>query len=167
MHRKLLQANGGRSSWDPAHQAWNQLWETTYMTEAWLQTCARWSSLYQNGRHFPAWNQIDVFCCSCFVTKLLLYISVEFATHFFWSYHRGIGENIQDNRVQYLRPIYYRWKVLKLHLPLQYADVTILFLEHDSEMALNMKLILYVFEQLSTLKINLHKSELYLFWKGT
>ncbi|KAK1692257.1 hypothetical protein QYE76_008954 [Lolium multiflorum] len=40
---------------------------------------------------------------------------------------------------------------------LQYADDTILFLEHDFEKALNMKLILRFFEELSGLKINFHK----------
>ena len=40
---------------------------------------------------------------------------------------------------------------------LQYADDTIIFLEHDLEKALNMKLILCIFEQLSGLKINFHK----------
>ena len=46
---------------------------------------------------------------------------------------------------------------------LQYADDTILFMEHDPEKALNMKLILSAFEQLSGLKINSHKSELFCF----
>jgi hypothetical protein len=46
---------------------------------------------------------------------------------------------------------------------LQYADDTILFLEHDFDKARNMKLILSAFEQLSGLKINFHKSELYCF----
>jgi hypothetical protein len=46
---------------------------------------------------------------------------------------------------------------------LQYADDTILFMEHDIEKARNMKLILSAFEQLSGLKINFHKSELYCF----
>ena len=44
---------------------------------------------------------------------------------------------------------------------LQYADDTILFMEHDLEKAMNMKLILSAFEQLSGLKI--HKSELFCF----
>ena len=44
---------------------------------------------------------------------------------------------------------------------LQYADDTIIFMEHDLEKALNMKLILCIFEQLSGLKINFHKSEIY------
>ncbi len=46
---------------------------------------------------------------------------------------------------------------------LQYADDTIIFLEHDLQQAKNLKLILYVFEKLSDLKINFHKSELFCF----
>jgi hypothetical protein len=46
---------------------------------------------------------------------------------------------------------------------LQYADDTILFMDHDLEKARNMKLILSAFEQLSGLKINFHKSELFCF----
>uniref|UniRef100_A0A8I6XZE3 Reverse transcriptase domain-containing protein n=1 Tax=Hordeum vulgare subsp. vulgare TaxID=112509 RepID=A0A8I6XZE3_HORVV len=49
---------------------------------------------------------------------------------------------------------------------LQYADDTILFLEHDIAKARNMKLILCLFEQLSGLKINFHKSELFCFGKA-
>jgi hypothetical protein len=49
---------------------------------------------------------------------------------------------------------------------LQYADDTILFLEHDLDKAINMKLILSFFEQLSGLKINFHKSELFCFGKA-
>jgi hypothetical protein len=49
---------------------------------------------------------------------------------------------------------------------LQYADDTILFMEHDLAKAVNMKLTLCVFEQFSGLKINFHKSEIFLFWKG-
>ena len=44
---------------------------------------------------------------------------------------------------------------------LQYADDTILFMEHDLEQAKNMKLLLSAFEQLSGLNINFHKSELF------
>jgi len=44
---------------------------------------------------------------------------------------------------------------------LQYADVTILFMDHDIEQAKNLKLLLSMFEQLSGLKINFHKSELF------
>ena len=46
---------------------------------------------------------------------------------------------------------------------LQYADDTILFMEHDLEQAWTMKLLLYAFEQASGLKIKFHKSELYCF----
>jgi hypothetical protein len=41
---------------------------------------------------------------------------------------------------------------------LQYADDTTLFMQHDLEKALNMKLVLCIFEQLSGLKIDFHKS---------
>ena len=44
---------------------------------------------------------------------------------------------------------------------LQYADDTLLFMEHDLEKAKNVKIILCSFEQLSGLKINFHKSELF------
>ena len=44
---------------------------------------------------------------------------------------------------------------------LQYANDTILFMEHDLEQAKNMKIILCAFEQLPGLKINFHKSELF------
>ena len=46
---------------------------------------------------------------------------------------------------------------------LQYADDTIIFMEHDLVKARNMKLVLCIFEQLSGLKINFHKSELFCF----
>jgi hypothetical protein len=46
---------------------------------------------------------------------------------------------------------------------LQYAYDTILFKENDLEKARNLKLILAAFEQLSGLKINFHKSELFCF----
>ncbi|XP_047057289.1 uncharacterized protein LOC124663662 [Lolium rigidum] len=49
---------------------------------------------------------------------------------------------------------------------LQYADDTILFLEHDLDKAVNMKLILCIFEELSGLKINFHKSEIFCFGKA-
>jgi hypothetical protein len=48
---------------------------------------------------------------------------------------------------------------------LQYADDTILFMEHDMQKAVNMKLILCIFEKLSRMKINFHKSELFCFGK--
>ena len=46
---------------------------------------------------------------------------------------------------------------------LQYADGTILFMDHNLEQAHNMKTILCAFEQLSGLKINFHKSEIFCF----
>jgi hypothetical protein len=46
---------------------------------------------------------------------------------------------------------------------LQYADDTILFMEHDLEKGKNVKLILLAFEHLSGLKISFHKSELFCF----
>lgn len=46
---------------------------------------------------------------------------------------------------------------------LQYADDIILFMDHDLEKACNMNLLLYAFEQLSGLKNNFHKSELFCF----
>jgi hypothetical protein len=45
---------------------------------------------------------------------------------------------------------------------LQYADDTIICLEHNVEKARNMKLLLYMFEQLSGWKINFDKSEILL-----
>lgn len=46
---------------------------------------------------------------------------------------------------------------------LQYADDTMIFMDHDLDQATNLKLILGVFEQLSGLKINYHKSEIFYF----
>jgi hypothetical protein len=46
---------------------------------------------------------------------------------------------------------------------LQYADDTIIFLDHDLDQAKNMKLLLTVFEQISGLKINFHKSEIFFY----
>jgi hypothetical protein len=46
---------------------------------------------------------------------------------------------------------------------LQYADDTILFMEHDLEQGANMKLLLCAFEQLTGLKINFHKSEMFFY----
>jgi hypothetical protein len=46
---------------------------------------------------------------------------------------------------------------------LQYADDTIICLEHNFEKARNMKLLLYtMFEKMSGLKINFNKSEILL-----
>ena len=44
---------------------------------------------------------------------------------------------------------------------LQYADDSIIFLDHDLEQANNLKLLLCAFELLSGLKINFHKSEIF------
>jgi hypothetical protein len=44
---------------------------------------------------------------------------------------------------------------------LQYADDTIIFMEHDLEQAKHMKILLCDFEQLLGLKINFHKSEMF------
>jgi hypothetical protein len=44
---------------------------------------------------------------------------------------------------------------------LQYADDTILLLEDNLEHARNLKTILCLFEQMSGLKINFHKSDIY------
>ena len=46
---------------------------------------------------------------------------------------------------------------------LQYADDTIFFMDHNIEKATNMKMLLCAFEQLSSLKINFHKSEIFYF----
>ena len=46
---------------------------------------------------------------------------------------------------------------------LQYADDTVLFMEHDLDKARNLKLLLSAFEQMSGLNINCHKSELFCF----
>jgi hypothetical protein len=45
---------------------------------------------------------------------------------------------------------------------MQYADDTVLCFSHDLEKALNIKLLLYLFELMSGLKINFQKSELFL-----
>lgn len=45
---------------------------------------------------------------------------------------------------------------------LQYAGDTIIFLENNIEGALNMKLLLYLFELLAGLKINFNKSEIFM-----
>jgi hypothetical protein len=46
---------------------------------------------------------------------------------------------------------------------LQYADDTILFVEHNFEQAKNLKILLSAFKQLSGLKINFHKNEIFYF----
>lgn len=45
----------------------------------------------------------------------------------------------------------------------QYADDTIIMIDGSDRSILNLKLILYCFEWLSGLKINFHKSEVYVF----
>jgi hypothetical protein len=45
---------------------------------------------------------------------------------------------------------------------LQYADDTIICLDHDLEKVRNMTLLLYIYEQISGLKINFEKSEVLL-----
>lgn len=49
---------------------------------------------------------------------------------------------------------------------LQYGEDTILFVKHNLEQANDLKLVLCAFEQLSGLKINFHKSELYCYGKA-
>ena len=49
---------------------------------------------------------------------------------------------------------------------LQYANDTVIFMSHDMGKAINMKFLLCVFEQLSGLKINFHKSEIFCFGKA-
>jgi hypothetical protein len=44
---------------------------------------------------------------------------------------------------------------------LQYADGTVLCLSHDPDKAMNLKLLLYMFELMSGLKINFMKSEIF------
>jgi hypothetical protein len=44
---------------------------------------------------------------------------------------------------------------------LQYADDTIIFIDHDPKQAKNLKLLLCTFEQLSGLKTNFHKSDFF------
>jgi hypothetical protein len=51
-------------------------------------------------------------------------------------------------------------------LVMQYADDTILFMEHNLEKAVNMQLILCIFEQLSVLKINFYKKGFLFFGKA-
>jgi hypothetical protein len=46
---------------------------------------------------------------------------------------------------------------------LQYVDDTILFMEHNIDQAWNIKLLLSSFDQMSSLKINFYKSEIFCF----
>jgi hypothetical protein len=50
---------------------------------------------------------------------------------------------------------------------LQYADDTIIFMDNDLERAKNMKPLLCAFEQLSGLKINFYKSEMFCYGAAT
>jgi hypothetical protein len=50
---------------------------------------------------------------------------------------------------------------------LQYADDTIIFMDHNLDQARNLKLLLCAFEKLSGLKINFHKSEIFCFGQAT
>jgi hypothetical protein len=43
---------------------------------------------------------------------------------------------------------------------LQYADDTILCMEEDADTTQNMKILLYLYEKMSSLKINFNKSEI-------
>lgn len=45
---------------------------------------------------------------------------------------------------------------------MQYADNTVLCLSHDPDKAINLKLLLYLFELMSGLKINYQKSKIFL-----
>ncbi|WVZ52992.1 hypothetical protein U9M48_003986 [Paspalum notatum var. saurae] len=46
---------------------------------------------------------------------------------------------------------------------LQYTDDTMIFMDHDLEEVMNMKLLLCAFEQILSLKINFRKSEIFCF----
>ena len=46
---------------------------------------------------------------------------------------------------------------------LQYVDDNVIFMDHDIDLAKNMRLLLCAYEQLSGLKINFHKSEIFYF----
>jgi hypothetical protein len=47
---------------------------------------------------------------------------------------------------------------------LEYTNDTLIFLGHGLEKAKNLMLLLCAFEKLLDLKINFHKSEIFLFW---
>jgi hypothetical protein len=59
---------------------------------------------------------------------------------------KGLADNLVENGVAIL----------------QYADDTILLIQDDFEGARNLKLLLYIFEVMSGLKINFEKSEIML-----
>jgi hypothetical protein len=56
---------------------------------------------------------------------------------------KGLADNLVENGISLL----------------QYADDTILLIQDDAEQAVNLKLILYIFETMSGLKINFEKTE--------
>jgi hypothetical protein len=56
--------------------------------------------------------------------------------------------------------------ILKRVAILQYADDTIMCLENNLEKTRNVKLLLYIYDQMSGLKINFEKSEVLLIWGG-
>jgi hypothetical protein len=68
----------------------------------------------------------------------------------------------EDGQVQGVIPHLIRDGYSILH----YADDTVIFMSHDVEKAVNMKLLLSTFEKLSGLKINFHKSEIFCFGKA-
>jgi hypothetical protein len=49
---------------------------------------------------------------------------------------------------------------------MQYADDMILFMDHDLEKSRNLKTILCAFEQVSGLKINFHKSDIFYYGRA-
>lgn len=49
---------------------------------------------------------------------------------------------------------------------LQYVDDTVIFLDHNLSQSINMKLLLTVFELISGLKINFHKSDILCYGKA-
>jgi hypothetical protein len=51
-------------------------------------------------------------------------------------------------------------------VPVLQLLMRIIFMQHDLEKALNMELVLYIFEQISGLKINFRKSQLFYFGKA-
>ena len=46
---------------------------------------------------------------------------------------------------------------------IQYADDTVIMIDGSNQSILNLKIVLYCFEWLSGLKINFHKSEVFVF----
>ena len=71
-----------------------------------------------------------------------------------------IGRAKEDDLVGGLIPLLVDGSVSILH----YDDDTIIFMEHDMDKAINMKSVLWLFEQLSWLKIIFHNNVLFLLW---